>query len=74
MVLRPPGGPPHQRSGPVSGKAVSGLRKEIHRAVIPVKAGIHTGGFMATTALDSGSHPTGLAWNDDERIAETTLN
>jgi putative peptidoglycan lipid II flippase len=50
------------------------LPEEIRSAVIAVQTGIHTGCFMAKTALDSGSRPQGLARNDDEQIALITMH
>jgi hypothetical protein len=62
------------RAGNAHPRPVSWLREEIRNAVIPVQTGIHIGCFMAKAALDSGSHPTGLARNDDQQIALTTMN
>jgi hypothetical protein len=77
--LSPGSTPEPQRSVPGAtlplhpSRAVSWFPEASHSAVIPVQTGIHTGYFMATTALDSGSHPTGLARNDDEQIALTPM-
>jgi hypothetical protein len=46
----------------------------MHSAVVPVQTGIHTGCFIATTALDSRRVPQGEIRNDDGQIALTTMN